>query len=154
MREKPQGLVHVEYTAYSSKMQELLNVVGQEGPEHLKQLLLFVQYVSKLKNEILLAHPSAQDTQTAPLNLPDSVESFLAAMCNMCPEEVPGCWSAVRKLVWNMEMLNDKAVSIAFQQHGMDFGFCELTSFYLQARPTAFSFRSQLISSIPYVQQS
>ena len=110
-------------------MQELLNVVGQEGPEHLKQLLLFVQYASKLKNENLLAQPSAQDTQTAPLNLPDSVESFLAAMCNMCPEEVPGCWSAVRKLVWNMEMLNDKAVSIAFQQNGMDFGFRELTHF-------------------------
>ena len=95
LREKPQALVHVEYTAYSPKMQELLNVVGQEGPEHLKQLLLFVQYASKLKNEILLAQPSAQDTQTAPLDLPDSVESFLAAMCNMCPEEVPGCWSAV-----------------------------------------------------------
>ena len=91
---KASGLVHVEYTAYSPKMQELLNIVDQEGPEHLKQLLLFVQYVSKLENEILLAQP-AQDNQTAPLNLPDFVESFLAAMCNMCLEEVPGCWSAV-----------------------------------------------------------
>ncbi|KAF8802685.1 hypothetical protein BYT27DRAFT_7050743, partial [Phlegmacium glaucopus] len=59
------------------------------------QLLSFILYASKLKNEILLTQSLAHDPQDAPLDLPDSIESFLAAICNMLPEDVPGCWSAV-----------------------------------------------------------
>lgn len=139
-------------------MQELLNTIIEQGPEQLKQLLSFILYASKLKNEILLIQSSAQDPKDAPLDLPDSIESFLAAVSNMLPEDVPGCWSAVWKLVWNMEMLDDKAVSIAFQQHGIDMGlrrFILLDYINLGARltPWLISFTTQLISSIPYVQQ-
>ena len=48
-----------------------------------------------MKFYLWLAQPSAQDMQIEPLNLPCSVESVLADMCNMCSEEVPGCWSAL-----------------------------------------------------------
>ena len=59
-----------------------------------EQLLSFIHYASRLKNEILLAQlePSIQDIQTAPLDLPDGIEYFLAAVCNMFLQDVIDCW--------------------------------------------------------------
>jgi hypothetical protein len=63
-------------------MQDLLNLIRQQGPDQLEQLLSFIHYSSRLKNEILLAQPptlATHDTHTAPLDLPDGIEIFLAA---------------------------------------------------------------------------
>jgi len=106
-------------------LRDLLNVIEQQGPDQLKQLLSFVHYASTLKNEILLAQPSTQNTQTAPLDLPDGIEIFLAAVCNMVPEDVADCWGVVRDLIWDMEILDDEAVSRTFEQHGIDSGLRE-----------------------------
>jgi len=106
-------------------MQELLNLMRQHGPAQLKQFLSFIHYASRLKNEILLAQPSTQDTQTAPLDLPDGIEIFLAAVCDMLLQDVIDLWGVVRNLIWEMEVLDDKAVSRSFWQHGIDMGLRE-----------------------------
>jgi hypothetical protein len=109
-------------------MQDLLNLIRQQGPDQLKQVLSFIHYASRLKNEILLAQPPTQDTQTAPLDLPDGIEIFLAAACNMFLQDVIDCWAVVRNLVWDIEILDDKAVSRSFWQHGIDTGLREFFS--------------------------
>ena len=106
-------------------MQELLNVMRQQGPAQLKQFLSFVHYMSRFKNEILLAQPSTQDTQTAPLDLPDGIEIFVAAVSGMLLQDVIDLWGVVRNLIWEMEVLDDKAVSRSFWQHRIDMGLRE-----------------------------
>jgi len=76
-------------------MQDLLNLIRQQGPYQLGQLLSFIHYASRLKNEILLAQPSTQDAQTAPLNLPDGIEIFLAAVCDMLVQDIFGGWEVI-----------------------------------------------------------
>jgi KDZ transposase family protein len=102
-----------------------LSIVEQQGPDELKQLLSFIHYASRLKNEILLAQPSTQNTQIAPLDLPDAIEIFLAAVCDMLLEDVADCWSVVRDLIWDMETLDDKAVSRSFEEHSINTGLRE-----------------------------
>ena len=106
-------------------MQDLLNLIRQHGPDELEQLLSFIHYASRLKNEILLAQPPTQDIQTAPLDLPDGIEYFLAAVCNMFLQDVIDCWGVVRNLVWDMKILDDNAVSRSFWQHGIVSGLRE-----------------------------
>ena len=80
-------------------LQNLLNIIEQQGPNQLEKLLSFIHYASRLKNEILLAQPSTQNTQKAPLDLPDAIEIFLAAVCNMVLEDVADCWGVVWDLI-------------------------------------------------------
>jgi hypothetical protein len=61
----------------------------------------------------------------APLDLPDGIEIFLAAVCDMLLQDVIDLWGVVRNLVWEMEVLDDKAVSRSFWQHGIDTGLRE-----------------------------
>jgi len=103
-------------------MQDLLNLIRQQGPDQLGHLLSFIHYASRLKNQNLLAQPSTQDAQTPPLDHPDGIEIFLAAVCDMLVQDVIECWGVVRNLVWDMKILDDKAVSSSFWKHGIDSG--------------------------------
>ena len=86
------------------------------------KLSCFIQYASRLKNEILLAQTSSHPPNVVPRFLPISVVGFLASSCALSEEEVERCWTVVKELVWSACILDDKAVSTAFKDHGTDKG--------------------------------
>lgn len=105
-------------------MQALLDAINkQEGSHDIFKLSCFIQYASRLKNEILLTQKSSHLPNIVPRFLPVSVVNFLASSCALSEEEVEDCWTVVKDLVWSAYILDDKAVSAAFKDHGTDKGF-------------------------------
>jgi hypothetical protein len=105
-------------------MQGLLDaVVKLDGVRDIIKLSCYIQYASRLKNEILLAQPSSHLPHVVPQFLPVSVVTFLASSCVLSELEVEVCWNVVKELVWSAFILDDKAVSAAFKDHGADNGF-------------------------------
>jgi hypothetical protein len=105
-------------------MQGLLHaIINQDGIRGILKLSCFIQYASRLKNEILLAQKSSHLPNIVPRFLPVSVVKFLASSCVLSEQEVEECWKVVKELVWSAYILDDKAVSVAFKDHGADKGF-------------------------------
>ena len=61
-----------------------------------------------------------------PWFLPASIIAFLASSCALSEKEVEDCWTVVKEIVWSAYILDDKAVSAAFKDHGTDKGFGSL----------------------------
>jgi hypothetical protein len=105
-------------------MQGLLAaIVNQDGVRNIFKISCFIQYASRLKNEILLAQKSSHLPNVVPEFLPISIVRFLASSCILSEQEVEACWNVVKELVWSAFILDDKAVSVTFKDHGMDKGF-------------------------------
>ena len=105
-------------------MQGLLDAIDKEqASRDIFKLSCFIQYASRLKNEILLAQNSSHLPNIVPQFLPISVVNFLASSCALSEKEVEECWTVVKELVWSTYILDDKAVSTAFRDHGTDKGF-------------------------------
>jgi len=68
-----QDLTHSTTTT----MYQLLNRLRKKAPSNIAKFLSFVQYVSKLKNEILMAQKSIHSHEVTPMHLPDSIVIFL-----------------------------------------------------------------------------
>jgi hypothetical protein len=109
-------------------MQGLLDaILNQGGVCSILKLSCFIQYASRLKNEILLAQKSSHLPNIVPQFLPVSVVKFLASSCILSEQEVEECWKVVKELVWSAYILDDKAMSVAFKDHGTDKGFSSST---------------------------
>jgi len=109
-------------------MQGLLDaIVNQDGVRGILKLLCFIQYASRLKNEILLAQKSSHLPNIVPQFLPISVVKFLASSCILSEQEVEECWKVIKELVWSAYILDDKAMLVAFKDHGTDKGFSSST---------------------------
>lgn len=108
-------------------MQGLLDAINkEEGSQSIFKLSCFIQYASRLKNEILLAQKSSHLPNVVPRFLPASIIAFLASSCALSEKEVEDCWTVVKEIVWSAYILDDKAVSAAFKDHGTDKGFGSL----------------------------
>ena len=108
-------------------MQGLLDAIAyQDGARNILKISCFIQYASRLKNEILLAQKSSHLPNIAPQFLPVSIVKFLASSCVLSEQEVEACWKVVKELVWSAFILDDKAVAAAFEDHGIDTGFSSL----------------------------
>jgi hypothetical protein len=108
-------------------MQGLLaTIVNQDDVRNILKISCFIQYASRLKNEILLAQKSSHLPNVVPEFLPVSIVKFLASSCILSEQEVEACWEVVKEHVWSVFILDDKAVSVAFKDHGMDKGFSSL----------------------------
>jgi hypothetical protein len=96
-------------------MQPLLKALKNAAPCDIAKFLMFTQYASKLKNEILVAQKSAHSPLLAPLYLPESVAFFLAESCAMAKDDVEVCWQLTRDIIWDGSVPDDKAVDVAYQ---------------------------------------
>jgi len=106
-------------------MHHLLNGLKKEAPGNIARFLSFTQYVSKLRNEILVAQQSTHLPDVAPIHLPDSVVMFLVESCAMKKEDVEDCWQLMREVVWEGYVPNDADVDAAFEKFGKERGFGE-----------------------------
>ena len=107
-------------------MQGLLDAILEQdgGVRNIQKICCVIQYASRLKNEILLAQPSSHLPDIVPDFLPVSIIKFLASSCVLSEQEVESCWEVIKELVWSSApILDDKAVSAAFRDHGFDKGF-------------------------------
>lgn len=105
-------------------MQGLLDaIVNEDTANSILKLSCFIQYASRLRNEILLAQQSSHLPNIVPQFLPVSIIKFLASSCILSEQEVEECWKVVKEIVWSACILDDKAVSAAFKNHGADKGF-------------------------------
>ena len=107
-------------------MQGLLNtILGQDGSVHnIQKICCFIQYASRLKNKILAAQPPSHLLDIVPDFLPISVVNFLASSCVLSEQKVKVCWEFLKELMWmSAFILDNKAVSAAFKDHGIDKGF-------------------------------
>ena len=98
-------------------------IVQQDGLCDIFKISCFIHYASRLKNEILLSQRSSHLPNAVPEFLPVSIVRFLASSCDLSELEVEACWKVVKELVWFAFILDDKAVSVAFKDHGIDKGF-------------------------------
>jgi hypothetical protein len=138
-------------------MQGLLNtIVKQDAVCDILKISCFIQYASRLRSEILLAQSSSHLPNIVPHFLPVSVVRFLASTCVLSEQDVDACWSVVKELVWSASILDDKAVSVAFKDHGADKGLSPL--FPLPEAPrnlTSFSsLGSQYLAPLTSLHQS
>jgi hypothetical protein len=104
-------------------MQGLLDAINKEDSfRGIFKLSCFIQYSSRLKNEILLAQQSSLESShlpdVVPQFLPVSVVAFLALSCAISEKEAEDCWTAVKEIIWSAHILDDKAVAAAFKDHG------------------------------------
>ena len=128
-------------------MQGLLDAnVNQDGVRGVLKLSCFIQYASRLKNEILLAQKSSHLPNIVPQFLPVSVVKFLASSCVMSEQEVEECWKVVKELVWSAYILDDKAMSVAFKDHGADKGFSSSTLASIVKQNNYITIQFQLIT--------
>ncbi|TFK18500.1 hypothetical protein FA15DRAFT_683263 [Coprinopsis marcescibilis] len=88
-------------------------------------LVKLATYVSHLKNEILITHPSSQIVTAAPLALPPSVTKFLAAACMIEEVDVESGWLLVKDIVWQERegIFGEKETTDAFRVFGTKHGF-------------------------------
>jgi len=106
-------------------MQLLFKALQNATSRDVAKLLIYAQYASRLKNEILVAQKSTHLPHIAPMFLPDSIVIFLAESCAMTTEDVEECWEIIRDIIWDGSVPDDKTVDLAFQTFGEARGFRE-----------------------------
>jgi hypothetical protein len=94
----------------------------------LANLMSFVAYASKLKDDILLVQSVNHAPCNPPLILPQSVAMFLVKACEIASkEQVDLCWDLLKDMIWN----EDPAISAekeraAFTEHGHGLGISNI----------------------------
>lgn len=89
----------------------------------LENLMKFVIYAGKLKNDILIVQPAEHPPLEPPDHLPRSIESFLNQACGLVDDQVSHCWAIVKDMVWSEEpSISEEQNTTAFREHGYDKG--------------------------------
>lgn len=89
----------------------------------LGNLMSFVVYASKLKDDILLVQ-SVDHAFNPPPILPQSVAMFLAKACGIASKEQTDlCWDLLKDMIWNEELaISAEKEGAAFAEHGHGIG--------------------------------
>ena len=92
----------------------------------LDQVLQFVVYAIRLRNDIVLVQPADHLPERVPDFLPHSVEGFLSEACSIHLDlSIPALWGALRETVWGGtfgKFLKKEPHLSAFAQHGHNHG--------------------------------
>ncbi|KAF8238495.1 hypothetical protein L208DRAFT_1155646, partial [Tricholoma matsutake] len=68
----------------------------------LSNLMRFVVYTTKLKDNILLVQSTNHPPSIPPPTLPQSVSMFLAKACGIASnEQIHLCWELLSDMIWN-----------------------------------------------------
>jgi hypothetical protein len=89
----------------------------------LAQTITFTRLLSVLKHDILLVQPSSVSTDEAPLVLPPTITTFIAASVEISEQSVHGFWTLLKNDIWNLseQKLSDSEEEL-FRQHGWKLG--------------------------------
>jgi hypothetical protein len=90
----------------------------------LGNLMSFVVYAGKLKNDILLLQSVDHAPSIAPPILPQSVAMFLAKACGIASkEQIDFCWDLLKDMIWSEEpTISAEKEGAAFAEHGHGLG--------------------------------
>lgn len=90
----------------------------------LGNLMCFVIYAGKLKDDILLVQSATHLPSVPPPSLPQSVAIFLAKACGMPKnEQIDTCWELLKDMIWNEEsVVSAQREGTAFAEHGQGLG--------------------------------
>jgi len=100
---------------------------SSEAPISAKDLLLFVTYAARLKNEILIPQSALENHDRAPDLLPASVRALLATVAGNIPlEAVDNMWSVLKNAIWTTQEFSRPLDEDRFIALGSDLGLCEL----------------------------
>jgi len=118
----------------------------------LDQVVHFVVYATRLRNDILLVQPADHLPERVPDFLPHSVEGFLSEACSIHLDFIPALWGALRETVWGGtfgKFLEKEPHLSAFSQHGHNHG---LSMFFLHEFSYCFNVNLSSIfqNSSPY----
>ena len=90
-----------------SELQNLVNLLSTSGqpPVSFEQLVKFVAFASRLKNEILLVQPAAFNLVgfSCPI-LPPSVQEFLSDACLIALPSINILWKFLAQTTWNINL--------------------------------------------------
>jgi hypothetical protein len=102
----------------------------------LDQVVRFVVYATRLRDDILLVQPANHPPERVPDFLPHSVQGFLSEACSIHLDFIPPLWGALSETVWGgkFEKFLEKEDHIsAFSQYGHNHG---LSIFFSLNSPT------------------
>ena len=68
-----------------------------------EQLIKFVGYSSRLKDDILLVQPSSYSIAQRPILSP-AMQLFLSEACSIPLDAIPRFWDALADVAWNTEL--------------------------------------------------
>jgi hypothetical protein len=90
----------------------------------LGNLMQFVIYAGKLKDDILLVQSATHPPSVPPPILPQSVAIFLAKACGIpSNEQIELCWELLKDMIWNDEpVVSAEREGAAFAEHGQGLG--------------------------------
>jgi hypothetical protein len=92
----------------------------------LEQLIKFVAYSSRLKDDILLVQPSSYPASQTPILSP-AIQLFLSDACSIPLDAVPHFWAALANVSWstNLELSSkDGVFEAAYAAFGHTRGIC------------------------------
>jgi len=91
-----------------------------------EQLIKFVAYSSRLKDDILLVQPSSYSISQAPILSP-AIKLFLSDACSIPLEAIPRFWAALANVSWNTKLelsSKDGIFEAAYTAFGHIRGIC------------------------------
>ena len=109
-------------------VQLLHHYVNLENPViiTLEQLIKFVAYSSRLKDDILLVQPSSYPASQTPILSP-AIKLFLSDACSIPLDAVPHFWVALANVSWNTKLeisSKDGIFEAAYAVFGHTRGIC------------------------------
>jgi hypothetical protein len=102
----------------------------------LDQVVRFVVYATRLRDDILLVQPANHPPERVPDFLPHSVQGFLSEACSIHLDFIPPLWGALSETVWGGKFgkfLEKEDHISAFSQYGHNHG---LSIFFSLNSPT------------------
>jgi hypothetical protein len=100
----------------------------------LEQLIKFVAYSSRLKDNILLVQPSSYPASQTPILSP-TIQLFLSDACSIPLDAVPHFWAALANMSWNTKLKlssKDGIFETAYAAFGHTWGIC---MFFVEQSP-------------------
>ena len=91
-----------------------------------EQLIKFVGYSSRLKDDILLVQPSSYSIAQRPILSP-AMQLFLSEACSIPLDAIPRFWDALADVAWNTELeltSTDGIFEAAYTAFGHKRGIC------------------------------